>query len=56
MWLGWKAAQAVRAYAAHMYHGQPIVAAAGFREPSFVFLMGPATIITDGRDAIDHLS
>jgi len=56
MWLGWKAAQAVRAYAAHMDHRGPIVAAAGFREPSFVFLLGPATIITDGRGAADHLS
>src|SRR5262249_52327596 len=33
----------------------PLVASAGYHEPSLVFLVGTSTLLTDGAGAADHL-
>jgi 4-amino-4-deoxy-L-arabinose transferase-like glycosyltransferase len=55
LWLGWSAARAIREQAGQLNIRAPVVATAGFREPSLVFLLGASTVLTDGRGAAEHL-
>ncbi|MEQ9574246.1 MAG: hypothetical protein RLN77_01575, partial [Rhodospirillales bacterium] len=53
MWVADRAAQAV---AAEFKAGEtPVTAAAGFSEPSLIFLSGTKTILTSGGGAAQHL-
>jgi len=52
----WVAERAARAVAAEAKDGpRPVVAAAGFSEPSLVFLTGTDTVLTSGGGAARHL-
>jgi len=53
MWVSARAAQALAAE--FKAGGMPVTAAAGFSEPSLIFLSGTKTILTSGSGAAQHL-
>jgi hypothetical protein len=56
IWLSRAAASVVHRHAAQIGARNPVVAAAGYSEPSLVFLLGTGTILTDGPGAASHLA
>jgi 4-amino-4-deoxy-L-arabinose transferase-like glycosyltransferase len=55
LWVSRSAAQAVERYRASHGEGPPIVAAAGYYEPSLVFLLGTETRLVSGEGAALYL-
>ncbi|MGE5310639.1 MAG: ArnT family glycosyltransferase [Nitrospirota bacterium] len=55
LWVSRSAAQAVERYRASHGDGSSIVAAAGYHEPSLVFLLGTETRLVSGEGAALHL-